>query len=103
MQTNYLPPNTDAYVKLAGLQNPIDSTYFNAATVGVVVKDTGGSTVVSSSALAYDSESTGGYEAVIDKDSFSSLVLGRSYVLIATAAQGGVDREFEFPFVFRHA
>ncbi len=82
----------DTQIDVTGLQNADDSSYLNAATVTVTVKDLSGTEVSGISwpvTLSYESASNGNYSGAIDKA--LSITEGATYHIEITAAESGLD------------
>jgi len=91
----------DTVVTLTGLQNAIDSSYQNSATVTCTIKDGSGSAVSGVTfpvTMDYVAASDGIYRATIDKA--LAVSEGVTYYVEVTAAEGGVDG---FWRIARHA
>ena len=93
----YIYFGNDTLIEVTGLQNAVDDSYLNAATVSAVVKDLSGTEVVSSQSLSYVSASSGNYRATVDQALFASLTRGAQYVVEITAAESGIDGFWRIP------
>ena len=89
----------DTVIEVTGLQNGIDDSYLNAATVSAVINELDGTEVVSSTTLSYVAASNGNYRGTVDQASISSLSEGTSYYVEITAAESGIDGFWRIPVV----
>lgn len=84
--------DNDNVFELDALQDAIDSSYLNAATVSIRVLDYDDLTeVVASQTLSYVSASDGKYRASVDEATFDSLTDGKAYLVEFLAVQSGLN------------
>lgn len=98
----YIYLGNDTVIEVTGLQNAVDSSYLNAATVTVTINDSAGTEVVSSQALSYVAASNGNYRATLDKALIASLTIGSRYFAIITAAESGIDAQWRMPLLMQY-
>ena len=90
-----LTAGNDCAVALTGLRNALTGAYLNAATVTAQLYDEADAAVGAPVTLAYTAASSGDYAGVIEASVIDAgFAVGDFYRLEVTAAQGGVDAQF---------
>ena len=92
--------SNDTLFEVNGLQNALDSTYQNSATVTMTIKDSAGTEVTGISwplTFSYVAASNGNYNVTVDKA--ISVSQGARYFAEITAAQAGVDGFWRIPLL----
>ena len=102
MSTQILFYLNDMTLELDGLQNGIDGSFLNAATVLATLKDCDGDEVSGQSwplTLVYVTDSDGTYRSKLD--AAVEVTVDEVYVAEVTAVEGGLKGRWDLPLVVK--